>query len=661
MAGDWPRRLTRRQFVAAVGLATAAAAITPTAHAATLPPAAAKPIPVRLGRLQHAGSAFLVGEASGVIVPGLGGTTGWLTPARAGGTYTSATLPLEFPATHVGMHWTSAGNLPGITTEVRLSRDGQRWWDWRTLAIESHGRADRPDEHFTALLAAGGAQWLQYRLTFGSAEGAGLSHVGVAYLNAGASPAASGAQRFAGPSAFLDRVITREQWGADESIRFKEGVDQWPRAFVSPKFVAVHHTATENEYADPAAEVRAIYTYHTQVQGFGDIGYHLLIDNRGQVYEGRRGRELAPDAPADREIVSPGVVGGHVQGYNYGSLGIALLGNFVQEEPTPAALAALVEALAFTTDRHGLDPEARTDFLRVRGPSGANTLWRDDLAVIAGHRDCLETECPGDYLYTRLPELRRTVAARLGAVGPSARIVDAPARRDLWPTDARASWASLGGATEFSTRLEGFALPDVPDIITPLSGYTPDERELWSDWSRGTETSLPLDLSASGSFTLLIRARDARGREGRLVERLPLFVGRHVLVDNADLTRTERTGAWRPAREVLGFNGRDYEQTDPEAPFSTFTWRLTAPEPGRYRVLVCWAAGDIRASSARYSIHVAGAETGSARVDQRERGATWVEIGRVTLAAGAECAVTLNNQADNVVAADAARLVYAGP
>ena len=39
------------------------------------------------------------------------------------------------------------------------------------------------------------------------------------------------------------------------------------RAYVSPKLMVVHHTATDNVYADPTAEVRAIYVYHAVTRG----------------------------------------------------------------------------------------------------------------------------------------------------------------------------------------------------------------------------------------------------------------------------------------------------------------------------------------------------------------------------------------------------------
>ena len=49
--------------------------------------------------------------------------------------------------------------------------------------------------------------------------------------------------------------------------------------------LTVHHTATDSGATDPAARVRAIYRYQAVGRGFGDIGYHYLIDEAGLVYE----------------------------------------------------------------------------------------------------------------------------------------------------------------------------------------------------------------------------------------------------------------------------------------------------------------------------------------------------------------------------------------
>jgi len=669
------------------------------------------PIPVRMADMVQQGDDFRRGLAEGVRLPGRGGS--WaLTADDAGGRFTSQPLALDFAASHVGVHWqiedgqTGAVQAGRIWVELRTDRGDDRWSPWRRVSVEAHGRGGATDAHatarevFGALVGARAATRAQYRLTFGAATGAadrdagaiggigqgtraafqgtgsteGIGRVTLTYLDAGrtppgriaAAPTPTGdyhLRAMGGPSGFLQRVIPREAWGADESLRFIDGKDRWPRAFVAPKLMAVHHTATDTTYADPAAEVRAIYAYHTVTQDFGDIGYQLLIDNSGQAYEGRRGRDSDSDVAARREILSRDIVAGHAFGYNYGSVAIAMLGTFGDAEPGRPSLDTLEEALAFEAARHGLDPLARTDFLRARRPTGENELWRDDLAVVSGHRDCVPTECPGDRLYARLPDVRRAVADRLGAPGPGVRIARAPAARTIWPTDLVFGWEGIGGAAEFSTRLEGWRLSTEVDRIVPLSGYETDERAVWSAWSPATEAAFALPPEARGHYILHVRARTARGLEGAYAARGPLFVGRHVLADDADLGAITTVGAWRESASVLGFNGGGYRVGEPAATAGPgrFVWSLVVPEDGEYAVQACWTEGDDRATNARYSIAAGTRRLAEAEVNQQQDSGAWVELARVPLRAGEPCRVELTNDADGAVVADAIRLLLVAP
>ena len=214
--------------------------------------------------------------------------------------------------------------------------------------------------------------------------------------------------------------------------------------------------------------------------------------------------------------------------------------------------------------------------------------------------------------------------------------------------------ATQGGATEFSTRLEGFRLSDVPDRIVPLSGYDEDERELWSEWSGELGRALALPPTANGAYTMLIRARDPRGRAGKVYARRTYIVGDFVLVENEEAGGTRRAGDWQPATQPMHFSGGGYELGAGDA---LFTWSLRAPTTGSYRLQACWTSDEGRTVAARYSMQVNGVERVNMSVDQRERGGTWVDLGRLTLAGGDMCEVRLRAQGDGTVAADAVRLI----
>jgi hypothetical protein len=106
--------------------------------------------------------------------------------------------------------------------------------------------------------------------------------------SAGADPAVVAAAEAPGQAA---NIISRAQWGADESIRSRA-----PMYDNGIKAGIVHHTAGVNDYAqqDSAAIVRSIYAYHTHTLGWSDIAYNALVDKYGQVFEGRFGGMTRP-------------------------------------------------------------------------------------------------------------------------------------------------------------------------------------------------------------------------------------------------------------------------------------------------------------------------------------------------------------------------------
>jgi uncharacterized protein with LGFP repeats len=79
--------------------------------------------------------------------------------------------------------------------------------------------------------------------------------------------------------------------------------------------------------------VRAIELYHVKGNGWNDIGYNFLVDKYGQIFEGRYGG------------MTRAVIGAHSQGFNTGSVGVAVIGDYTSTGITPAARAALVSLL----------------------------------------------------------------------------------------------------------------------------------------------------------------------------------------------------------------------------------------------------------------------------------------------------------------------------
>lgn len=201
-----------------------------------------------------------------------------------------------------------------------------------------------------------------------------------------------------GPLAGLN-IITRAQWGANESWR------TWGTGGTRAQCVTIHHSAMEVG-SDPAANVRAIYQYHaTRLnggQGWGDIGYHLLIDPAGRIYQGRHtgveGRAVFTNSSGTLQSVTAG----HVGGANNGNIGICLLGNFTNYGPTPAAINSTVRAVSAICRALRLDPRSQVHY-----SNGSRSAWKP---AVSGHRDWADfagaTACPGNRAYPLLGQIR---------------------------------------------------------------------------------------------------------------------------------------------------------------------------------------------------------------------------------------------------------------
>jgi len=190
-------------------------------------------------------------------------------------------------------------------------------------------------------------------------------------------------------------LIGREAWGANEAIRRAP-----PSYATALQFALVHHTAGSNSYtaSQSAAIVRGIEVYHVKGNGWNDIGYNFLVDKYGQVFEGRYG---GVDKP---------VIGAHAEGFNTGSVGVAILGTYGSSAPPAVARTALAKLLAWRLDIAHVDPKSGLTWV-----SGGNARFASGVPVfiraVSGHRDTGFTSCPGAALYSQLDAIARQAAS----------------------------------------------------------------------------------------------------------------------------------------------------------------------------------------------------------------------------------------------------------
>jgi flagellar hook assembly protein FlgD len=215
-------------------------------------------------------------------------------------------------------------------------------------------------------------------------------------------------------------MTMRAGWNADETI-----VRGAPSIADRLRVATVHHTAGSNSYSrsGSAAIVRGIQRYHVLSNGWDDIGYNFLVDKYGQVFEGRAGG------------ITRNVVGAHAGGFNTGSVGVAVIGNYQSTSFPAAARNALESLLAWRLDVGHVHPRRAVERVSAgssKWPAGAVVRLR----AVSGHRDTSLTSCPGNKIYTQLDSIARTV-----------RDIGLP---KLWSPEAE---GGVGGLVRFTGRL----------------------------------------------------------------------------------------------------------------------------------------------------------------------------------------------------------------
>ncbi|MDA1266477.1 MAG: peptidoglycan recognition family protein, partial [Planctomycetota bacterium] len=128
-------------------------------------------------------------------------------------------------------------------------------------------------------------------------------------------------------SAGIPGVLSRADWGArlPNARRLDPASKRW-------NYITIHHSAEpgasplNGSWGDSVGALRDIQSAHMNGEGYGDIGYHFLIDPAGRIFEGRELRYQ----------------GAHAYGKNnVGNVGVCLLGNFEHERPTQEALESM--------------------------------------------------------------------------------------------------------------------------------------------------------------------------------------------------------------------------------------------------------------------------------------------------------------------------------
>jgi N-acetylmuramoyl-L-alanine amidase len=162
-------------------------------------------------------------------------------------------------------------------------------------------------------------------------------------------------------------LIRRRQWQAQPPTE----------AYVKhiPKRFTIHHTAAHypQTIEESLKEIIFIQDYHQNAKEWIDIGYHLIIDPLGNVFEGR---------PID-------AIGAHVKNENTSNIGISLMGYYhppVSDTPTVKTFESFIAVGKYLKDTYSIK-----------------------ISSVYAHRELGATDCPGDLIYKKFPDLKKAI------------------------------------------------------------------------------------------------------------------------------------------------------------------------------------------------------------------------------------------------------------
>jgi len=166
-------------------------------------------------------------------------------------------------------------------------------------------------------------------------------------------------------------LITAAQWG---SVSPPEAAYRSRRHQAITGLTVHHQGETWQAGADVAAYLRRLQQWSRRERAWVDVPYHYIVAPDGAVYAGRD-PQWAGDSNTDYNTL--------------GQLQVMLLGNFEEQQPSPAQLQATARLLGQLLALHGLAPD------RIR----------------AHRHHTTQTVCPGEQLMLVFEDLRAQAAA----------------------------------------------------------------------------------------------------------------------------------------------------------------------------------------------------------------------------------------------------------
>ena len=215
-------------------------------------------------------------------------------------------------------------------------------------------------------------------------------------------------------------------------------------------------------------------------------------------------------------------------------------------------------------------------------------------------------------------------------------------------------------------------LPSEADFISDVSAGSPPLQVHYNDRSSGkinrwewdfgdgatsSEQNPTHTYDQHGVYSVSLTVYDDNGNDTKFKQNYMIVSDVDIIIDNLD-PEFQAIGSWPESTYTPAYYSTNYQYNFTGVGDDQAIWNFTIPKTGTYKVFAWWTSGDGRSSKAPFMInHAFGSIT--ARVDQRNNGSRWHEIGEVFFKAD-DYSVVLTDDADGYVIADAIRMIFIG-
>lgn len=167
------------------------------------------------------------------------------------------------------------------------------------------------------------------------------------------------------PGGDVGRILARSAWTRSQPIASRVN------AMSGVSRITLHHEGSPDtidftDFAATADRLERIRRFHIG-RGWGDIGYHYIVDRAGRIWQAR---------PVSLQ-------GAHVRDQNEHNVGVMALGNFNRQQPSAAQIDGLARVTRYLAEKYRV-PARR----------------------IHTHQELAATTCPGRALQPKIAAMR---------------------------------------------------------------------------------------------------------------------------------------------------------------------------------------------------------------------------------------------------------------